>query len=102
MTIPTFTDLLALLGTPAGSWALITVFASLALEKWSVWAEWYNPTAKKYIMVALAAGLVLGIQYLGTRPDILVAIEPVYTWIATFIGGWLALEVTHKVNKKLS
>jgi hypothetical protein len=101
-TIPTFAQLLGYLATPEGSWFAITFAVSWGLEKFGAWAAWDNPTAKKYIMLALAAGLAFGIQTLAANPELMAAIEPVYTWLATFVGGWLTLEVVHRVGKKLT
>lgn len=93
--------LLAWVLSPAGSWFLVSWFASWALEKWQKWAD-LGAGVKKGLMLGLALALAAGAQYLLNSPGILEAISPTYTFIATFIAGWLTLETVHKANKALS
>jgi hypothetical protein len=102
-TIPsTFVELLALLVSPAGAWFLVTWFAAWALDKWDVWMNWTNATGKKLVMLGLALGISALASWLGNQPDLLAVIEPYYSFLATFIAGWLSLETFHKADKFLS
>lgn len=90
--------MLAWVLSPAGSWFLVSWFASWALEKSPKWAA-LSASVKRYAMLGLALGLAALAQFLLGRPDVIEAVTPVYSFVATFIAGWLSLEGFHKVNK---
>lgn len=73
-----------------GPGALLVVGAALAflLEKIPGWGTVVPEGLRPWIVLALSVGLAFGAQYLLTRPDVIVVLQPIYATLFMVAAAW--------------